>query len=454
MINRMSDVSETDIMSMVRAAGKKPDASALSSAIRELRFRGFLTDINRAIIEKWIKLEFPKSIKYLATEMLKGEDEEEKEKEEKIPSWDARNICSGSTQNDLSGGPMPRDLNEVTSFLLPKGGKSECITEADLRMLLRPKSQLDEIYLYNSTRDRAETTMPVHRLPSSGIWILGYTPYLRMFRAYQLEFFRTHLISAKQHTVSGIWKQTHDIYVAKPLHYEDFKALIIHGKSLPPTPSACMCMFGPKLEDWSTLFRANYNVEKCGYIIPTWNGFPVVLGTECGRLIPWNYDKITLPAAERISIEPETEEKEEEKEEKKDENYAELASKIVDGYWDIINKKLILFGTGKHKVFDQFPIDGLLRLSIGDQTIYFIREDVDTVSGRDEVRQLITTELKNHGIINKIEWSTSDEQLTDFPPTSFTSESAKFNPDTLLRISKIRDENKYRATFENPIRLE
>ena len=69
-----------------------------------------------------IESEFPSSIKYLARELLKGEleDEDEKEKEEKIPSWDARNICSGDTQNDLSGDPMPRDLSGVVSFLLPK----------------------------------------------------------------------------------------------------------------------------------------------------------------------------------------------------------------------------------------------------------------------------------------------------------------------------------------------
>lgn len=313
----MSDPSDAELMERIRVAGRKPDAAEFSRALNDLRFKyGYLSDSDVEIIQGWIGSEFPSSIRYLARELLKGEeleDEDEKEREEKIPSWDARNICSSSTQNDLIGGPMPRDLREVVSFLLPSGGKSECLTESDLRSLLRPKDDLDEIYLFDPSKpaaDRVIISAPVHRLPSSGVWILGSAPYLRMLKTYQLESFGKHSISAKTHTVSGIYNQVSELFLAKPLHYDDFKALIVNNTALPPAPAGCACIFKPRMEDWSETFRVNYPIKDCEWLIPTWNGFPVALGKDCNQLLHWDYAKITPPTATRISVRPERSENE------------------------------------------------------------------------------------------------------------------------------------------------
>jgi hypothetical protein len=309
----MSAPSESELMKGVLDAGKKPDAAGFSKALNELRSKGYLTDKNIETIQEWIGSKFPSSIRYLARELLKGEESEdgdEKEREEKIPSWDARNICSSATQNDLTGDPMPHDLREVVSFLLPRGGKSECLTESDLRTLLRPKADWDQIYLFDPSKpekERAIISTPVYRLPSSGIWILGTAPYLRMLKAYQLESFGKHPIGAKVHTRSGIYGEITELFLAKPLHYDDFKALIVNNTPLPPSPAACVCLFKPRVDDWSETFRANYPIEKCKWLIPTWNGFPVVLGNDYSKVLCWDYKAIEPPAATEISREPEYE---------------------------------------------------------------------------------------------------------------------------------------------------
>jgi hypothetical protein len=429
----MSAPSESELMKGVLDAGKKPDAAGFSKALNELRSKGYLTDKNIETIQGWIGLEFPSSIRYLARELLKGEESEdgdEKEREEKIPSWDARNICSSATQNDLTGDPMPHDLREVVSFLLPRGGKSECLTESDLRTLLRPKADWDQIYLFDPSKpekERAIISTPVYRLPSSGIWILGTAPYLRMLKAYQLESFGKHPIGAKVHTRSGIYGEITELFLAKPLHYDDFKALIVNNTPLPPSPSACVCLFKPRIDDWSETFRANYPIEKCKWLIPTWNGFPVVLGNDYSKTLRWNYKAIEPPAATEISREPEYEGRPEyEEEEEKEISAVDEAKNIIDAYWDVVNKKMSLIGENGETAAEtsKFPITAILR--IADQndpsilrradpndppahSISFDSMSMREESGRTDARNQLTNFLYDYDpqIVLFIKWPTT-----------------------------------------------
>lgn len=388
----MSVPSKRELMKNIRDAGNKPDAAGFSKALNELRSRGPLSEKRINKIGGWIESEFPSSIKYLARELLKGEleDEDEKEKEEKIPSWDARNICSGDTQNDLSGDPMPRDLSGVVSFLLPKGVKSECLTESNLRTFLRPKAELDQIYLFDlgkPVNERAIISAPVHRLPSSGIWILGSAPYLRMLKAYQLESFGKHPIGAKRHTISGIYNQVNELFLAKPLHYDDFKALIMNGVILPPAPTACACIFKPRIEDWSETFRENYPVKDCEWLVPTWNGLPVALGKDCGQLLHWNYASITPPAATAIPSNPWRQ--------REATDIVNNAKNTIDAYWDVINKKMSLYtrhGGRNQRIFTTgIPAAAMLKVTDRNNQsglpITFSNTDVNTELKRTDAKR-------------------------------------------------------------------
>jgi hypothetical protein len=438
----MSDPSKRELMKKIRDAGNRPDAAGFSKALNELRSRGFLSEKRINKIKGWIESEFPSSIKYLARELLKGEeseDEDEKEREEKIPSWDARNICSSSTQNDLIGDPMPHDLREVISFLLPRGGKSECLTESDLRTLLRPKADWDQIYLFDPNKPAAERAIistPVYRLPSSGIWILGTTPYLRMLKAYQLESFGKHPIGAKVHTRSGIYGEVTELFLAKPLHYDDFKALIVNNTPLPPAPAACICLFKPRLDDWSETFRASYSIEKCKWLIPTWNGFPVVLGNDYSKTLRWNYKVIEPPAATKITVNPEPEE-----EKNPLQPYIDEARNIIDAYWDVINKKISLIENGNIVAeTTEFPITATLKITdAGDDPSILLdsNTDINTESGRANAKERLTaflTEDRVPEITLFIKWPTI---LPKF--SHMKSESKWFNSSSVININSRRD---------------
>jgi hypothetical protein len=376
--------SESKLMENVLKAGKRPDAAQLSKALKELRSADFLTTKNIETIEGWIKTEFPSSIRYLARELLKGEEEteDEKEREEKIPSWDARNICSGDTQNNLTGDEMPRDLKDVVSFLLPKGGKSECIMESDLGKIVGPKGD-DQVYLYDPKANQVIMSVLIYRLPSSGIWILGSAPYLRMLKAYQLELFGKHIISSETHQVSSVWRQEHELFLVKPLHYEDFKSLIVNNTKLPASPAACSCLFKPRLEDWSETFKTNYPTEECEWLIPTWNGFPVILGQECGKLLNWDYEKIE---SESHTTDEKTE---------NDTSRAE-AQTIINGFWKMINNKLSFYGDTENLLFviESFPMDANMTINIPPNTpINISASGVGNVIGRDAAADFLAAYL-------------------------------------------------------------
>ena len=463
-------------MGRVRSAGKRPDAAGFSKALNELRSRGYLTDKNIETIQGWIGSIFPSSIRYLARELLKGEESEEKknlsgtrniwsgfsssirylaggllrrtaeEREEKIPSWDARNICSSSTQNDLTGDPMPRDLSEVVSFLLPRGGKSECLTESDLRTLLRPKADWDQIYLFDPSRpmNNAIVFSPIYRLPSSGIWILGTAPYLRMLKAYQLESFGKHPIGVKVHSRSSIYGEIVELFLAKPLHYDDFKALIVNNTPLPPAPAAYTCLFKPDMNDWSETFRANYPIKDCECLIPTWNGFPVTLGSDYSKVLCWDYTIITLPAATAISIDPEMEEKNEENEENEEnkedeqeddeendtESANERATSIIDSYLHVIYRKMFLISrAGTVDTLDQFPIDAYLIVESDEDAVEtFYPHDVNTTATRADSIEALAQMLRQTGVSNpdlelRIKWL---NPVLDSKIDNVTSESSLF----------------------------
>jgi|GEM_PF-6299579 hypothetical protein len=396
-------------MENVLEAGKKPDAAQLSKALNELRSEDLLTTKNIEIIEGWIKTEFPSSIRYLARELLKGEEEteDEKEREEKIPSWDARNICSGDTQNNLIGDVMPRDLKDVVSFLLPKGGKSECIMESDLGMIIRPKGN-DQVYLYDpKTKDIIRSAL-VYRLPSSGIWILGSPPYLRMLKSYQLESFGTHTIRAELHKAGSVWMQDHELFLAKPLHSEDFKALIVDNVKLPSSPVACSCLFKPRAEDWSAVFLSNYPTGECEWLIPTWNGFPVILGKECGKLLSWDYGKITknLPVDSDLDL-------------------LLIASNCVNGFWNVMNARLLLYDDDNSLRFtiDKLPIFARLVINVSGVSgvINFDPFEVNT----DEKRIRVIDEIKDYLLRNNVntrdDFSFSMEIYPNLKPPSSLS---------------------------------
>lgn len=410
---RSTRKSESKLMENVLEAGKKPDAAQLSKALNELRSADLLTTKNIEIIEGWIKTEFPSSIRYLARELLKGEEEteDEKEREEKIPSWDARNICSGDTQNNLVGDVMPRDLKDVVSFLLPKGGKSECIMESDLGMIIRPKGN-DQVYLYDpKTKDIIKSAL-VYRLPSSGIWILGSPPYLRMLKSYQLESFGTHTIRAELHKAGSVWMQEHELFLAKPLHSEDFKALIVDNVKLPLSPAACSCLFKPRAEDWSAVFLSNYPTGECEWLIPTWNGFPVILGKECGKLLSWDYGKITknLPMDSDLDL-------------------SLIASNCINGFWNVIDAKLLLYDEDNLLRFtiDRSPILATLNITIAGvpDTLQFYPTEVDTNEKRIEVIAKLENYLLTNNVNAPDDFTLGMEiyYLDPKPPASLSAES-------------------------------
>jgi hypothetical protein len=442
----MSVPSKRELMKKIRDAGNRPDAAGFSKALNELRSRGPLSEKRINKIEGWIESEFPSSIKYLARELLKGEseDEEEKEREEKIPSWDARNICSSSTQNDLYGDSMPHDLHKVVSFLLPKGKQSECLTESDLRALLRPKDDWDQIYLFDPNKpatERAIVFAPVHRLPSSGIWIIGSAPYLRMLKAYQLESFGKHPIGAKVHTRSGIYGEVNELFLAKPLHYDDFKALIVNNTPLPSASTTCMCIFKPRMEDWSETFRSNYPIKDCEWLVPTWNGLPVALGKDCGQLLHWNYASITPPAATEISVspEPEAEERENTGATRDAIEAANNANSIINAYWDIVNKKMTLIGENGEQIsrITTFPIKAVLRVKdmsiVSASPIMFHLKDLDTESKRTAAKDRLATFVEYADGIDLwlgIKWPTVLPQSS----RGIKSKSNLFNPDAKFEV--------------------
>lgn len=411
-MRRSTRMSESKFMENVLKAGKIPDAAQLSKALNELRSADLLTTKNIEIIEGWIKTEFPSSIQYLARELLKGEEEteDEKEREEKIPSWDARNICSGDTQNNLIGDVMPRDLKDVVSFLLPKGGKSECIMESDLGMIIRPKGN-DQVYLYDpKTKDIIRSAL-VYRLPSSGVWILGSPPYLRMLKSYQLESFGTHTIRAEIHRAGSVWMQEHELFLAKPLHSEDFKALIVDNVKLPASPVACSCLFKPRAEDWSAVFLSNYPTGECEWLIPTWNGFPVILGKECGKLLSWDYGKITknLPIDSDLDL-------------------SLIASNCINGFWNAINTKLLLYDEDNSLRFtiDNFPIPSRLNINVAGASGVISIDPFDISAFEERTREIAG--LKNYLSTNNV--STLDDVSFDMeiypdpkPPSSLSTDS-------------------------------
>lgn len=431
--------SEKEIMEQIFRAGKKPDAAEFSKALNKLRSTGLLTNENIKTIEGWISSEFPSSIRYLARELLKGEEteEDEKEREEKIPSWDARNICSSGTQEDLSGDIMPRDLDEVVSFLLPKGGKSECLTESDLRSLLRPKAEPDRIYLFDPKIKNIIKSAPIHRLPSSGIWIIGSVPYLRMLKAYRLESFGRHIISAEQHMISGVWRQEHELFLVKPLHYEDFKSFIMNNTPLPSALTACMCLFKPKLEDWSKTFSSNYPVQDCEWLIPTWNGFPVTLGKDCGQLLYWNYETITPSVASSIEIEPEEIPRTEVSPEEAYE-YRVMARFAILGFWNVINSKMTLLdNNGNVKItLNRFPINAILKVKVEDEERIYSATNANNTN-RSASIMLLTEFLTEHGVIDPdiiLEVSSRDRLSNPSSIADIKSESPWFFPDPLFNI--------------------
>lgn len=285
---------EESILTEIHGSVKERNLHALSMRIEELRTRGLLTDANKAKIEGWIEENFPISIVSIGKSLLESEDDEdEKEREEKIPPFHPKNVCSSDTQKDLTGDKMSPMMEQVITFLLPKSKKSECITEYDISKIVGERA--DEIHLYDSVKKELLISVIVYRLPTSGIWIVGHPMYFRIFRAYQLESFGKHIISVATHRIGSVWRQEHELFLAKPLHWNDFTSFIRDNTSFPEIPSACACMFKPEESDWSVTAKHSLPVDECQWMIPTWNGIPIFLGKTCGLLLNWSNKKLRLP---------------------------------------------------------------------------------------------------------------------------------------------------------------
>lgn len=282
--------SETSILSDLHEAIKGNNLRELSKGIEMLRSKQLLTDANEEKLNSWIEEYFPLSLVAVAKSLFEPE-EDEKEQEEKLPAIHPKNVCSADTQQDLLGDPLPT-MEQVITFLLPKSKKSECITETDMSKIVG--SRADEVYLYDISKNEILTSVLVYRLPTSGIWIVGHPMYLRIFRTYQLESFGKHTISAARHVAGSIWRQEHELFLAKPLHWNGFTSFIRDNVSL-PTLSACACMFKPEEDDWSEAARYSFSVDKCEWMIPTWNGIPIFLGKICGEVLSWNYKELIVP---------------------------------------------------------------------------------------------------------------------------------------------------------------
>jgi hypothetical protein len=289
---------EESILSGIHESIKKRDLQALSKGIEKLRSKSLLTDANKAKIEGWIEENFPISMASIGKSLLESEDDEkdEKEREEKIPPLHPKNICSSDTQKDLTGDKMSPMMEQVITFLLPKSKKSECITEYDISKIVEEKE--DEVYLYDSSKNKLLVSVPVYRLPTSGTWVVGSRMYFRIFRAYQLESFGKHTISVEIHKIGSVWRQEHELFLAKPLHWNDFVAFIRDNTSFPITPSACACMFNPEEVDWSETAKNSLPVNECHWMIPTWNGIPVFLGKTCD-LLNWAFQRLIIPYIRR-----------------------------------------------------------------------------------------------------------------------------------------------------------
>lgn len=286
--------SEESILTDIHGSIRMRNLQALSMKIEELRSKSLLTDANKAKIEGWIEENFPISMVPIGKSLLESDDEEdEKELEEKIPPLHPKNICSSDTQTNLTGNKMSPEMEQVVTFLLPKSKKSECVTERDLLKIVGKRE--DEIYLFEPSKKELLTSVIVYRLPTSGIWIVGYPMYFRIFRAYQLESFGKHTISVETHRVGSVWRQEHELFLAKPLHWNDFVAFIRDNTSFPIVPSACACMFKTEESDWSATAKNSLPVNECRWMIPTWNGIPIFLGDNCGLLSGWASKKLIIP---------------------------------------------------------------------------------------------------------------------------------------------------------------
>jgi hypothetical protein len=288
----------------IQTAISKRDFGKFSKLVEELRSGGLLTPEKIKQIELIINKDLPASMRDVALSLLESENEDEKEREEKYPSLDPRNVCSSDTQKDLIGEPISSTLNQVITFLL-KNKKSECITEFDMAKIVGERE--DEIYLYDSESKKILTSVLVYRLPTSGIWIVGHPLYFRVFRAYQLESFGKHVISVEKHKISSVWRQEHELFLAKPIHWTDFSDFIEKNKAIPKAPPACMCVFNPVNSDWSETAKLNFPIDKCHWMIPTWNGLPIFLGEKCGELLQWSSKlkplrKTSAPVAQFQSV--------------------------------------------------------------------------------------------------------------------------------------------------------
>lgn len=274
---------------------KKRNLQEFSKGVEELKSKNLLTDDTKDKINQLIDENFPISLIPVAKSLL-GEDEEdqdEKEREEKHSLMAPKNICSEDTQDDLIGSKMSASMEHVITFLLPKNKKSECITEQDLAAIVGKRG--DEIFIFDSSKNQVASSSLVYRLPTSGIWVVGHPMYFRIFKAYQLESFGKHIISVETHKIGSVWRQEHELYLAKPLHWVDFIAFIQDNVSIPNLPSACACSFKPEEDDWSVTAKISFPVKECHWMIPTWNGIPIFLSGTCGKLLNWSSDLLIIP---------------------------------------------------------------------------------------------------------------------------------------------------------------
>lgn len=288
---------ESSILDHLLESSKKRDFRELSQGIEQLRSRDLLTDENKAKISSWIDEYFPTSLRTVAKSLLEL-DEDEKEQEEKIPAMHPRNICSSDTQQDLIGNAISPLLDRVITFLLPKSKKSECISESDMMNVV--SSRKEDLYLYSAEKKSLIKSVIVYRLPTSGVWIVGNPMYFLLFRSYQLESFGKHIISSEKHHVGSIWRQEHELFLAKPLHWSDLVAFIQNNTSI-PSLSSCACMFKPKEEDWSVQAKENLSINECHWMIPTWNGIPIFLGETCGEVLTWTFESLTPKFPQQIN---------------------------------------------------------------------------------------------------------------------------------------------------------
>lgn len=272
--------------------------SELSKAIESLRKKGLLNPDNIVKIQDIIDTKYPASLRAVAKSLL--EEDEKDEKEEKINLMHPQNICSNN--KDLFGEPISKTFDETLIFLLPKTRKSECLTESDLNNAISKRT--NEIYLYDQNKKHVIKSAPVYRLPSSGIWIIGNPIYLRLFRAYKLESFGKHIISAETHLISSIWRQEHELYRVEPVHWKDFTSYIQDDAKIPDTGKVCACMFRPREEDWSAAALSSFPTGECQWMVPTWNGAPVLFGEECGNLLSWDWTKMKIPSQIKPESEP------------------------------------------------------------------------------------------------------------------------------------------------------